>query len=978
MTNPRSLPHARLAIEQPRSLPVLYLHTFNALQQVTSTSSPLTKAQIIKSNQMAEVLHTHSIMGMDMGRIRDPLAPAPLPAFDFPTRHETNNETSSHGRSTSNLDATGSRHSRNRSRPQRLSINALPAFDFSPATSVPIKTPPSPSRSPSRKTPPPYHPGGHRRNGSEFVGGDITNGGPVLVSSSPTKSETSIGHNRDGSGVLGATTSTVGPAGTIPLPNETASRSQPDGRLGPPTTRRGHAHRRSGAISSHDVSMILKPSSDSKGGSAPTTPSDAMFPPPIPPVLDRSASQPILSTPVSESLMAQTEEVLSNDDIQLRSRVRISDVLEYIPRPLSTISSETSSSVSTIRANHSLTNSITSFFSTGTSSPPPANIAASRRGQSSSQDQTRPRPSTVADSLHPPSVDWNLDFTGSKTPAKCASSAPVLDPLPKSTSDSVDDSVQTSLAAGDQAPNTLSPISHISVTKPGTSTNAMLTEAANTKYKRPMTSSTSSPSMRPRTSPEPKVTKRQHKGRSWHGLLSRKGKPEVHSQVLSRRSPTPPLRQPDLEPEFTLDDVSFDDDTDCIIETASPYMRKPPMIETDQPIWKPREISPLSDIDASASVLDIDAALCSLDTPSYGPAFEDAIGANAPGSKRRMHSSGTTGGFDGPGMHYHRRAESAPELEAVDRSRFGFPRLGSNAAMAIEEEEEESDKEDVDDISVRKAQQACPSYEERQASGLGVNIIETASTNDEPIRRRRRRVNDEGLRTPEDSTPHVLEDFRSVEIVAAEEEPRFSVVTKSSDESTITPTLSHDPVDIHSNPAPLDFAMSTPALTYGTPETQSALSSPDCTRTSFDIPRLHTASSSITDRATLNSSRAGDQGLCFHGSVDDVPSLTSSASTTSARPPRISSSANSGFSGDRSSSLSAALPARTRPVSAHKRLSLASLTRLAGSSYNRSKLNITESVPPETVEQTEKKKKGHRISRLMKFWKSKEKLSSSA
>ena len=54
-----------------------------------------------------------------------------------------------------------------------------------------------------------------------------------------------------------------------------------------------------------------------------------------------------------------------------------------------------------------------------------------------------------------------------------------------------------------------------------------------------------------------------------------------------------------------------------------------------------------------------------------------------------MHSSGITGGFAGPGMHYHRRAESAPELDAIDRSRVGFPRLGSDPAMAIEEEAEE-------------------------------------------------------------------------------------------------------------------------------------------------------------------------------------------------------------------------------------------------------------------------------------------------
>ena len=53
---------------------------------------------------------------------------------------------------------------------------------------------------------------------------------------------------------------------------------------------------------------------------------------------------------------------LSVSEIQ-QAAIRLGppDVLEYIPRPLSTISSETSSSMSTICASHSVTNSITSL-----------------------------------------------------------------------------------------------------------------------------------------------------------------------------------------------------------------------------------------------------------------------------------------------------------------------------------------------------------------------------------------------------------------------------------------------------------------------------------------------------------------------------------------------------------------------------------------------------------------------------------------
>ena len=93
----------------------------------------------------------------------------------------------------------------------------------------------------------------------------------------------------------------------------------------------------------------------------------------------------------------------------------------------------------------------------------------------------------------------------------------------------------------------------------------------------------------------------------------------------------------------------------------------------------------------------------------------------------------------------------------------------------------------------------------------------------------------------------------------------------------------------------------------------------------------------------------------IHPSKDIAPSLRGSGSTTSARQPRISSSTNTFSLVERSSSLSGAIPPRTRPVSADKRASLASLSRLVGSSNNRSKLYIEASAPPDSDEPFEKK-----------------------
>lgn len=938
---------------------------------------------------MADVLPTQPHLGIDMSKGRDSSGPLPNPPFVFPLQSEIPSEAGSHARVPSSIDAIGSRRSTGRSRPQRISINKLPAFDFSPAVSNPADRTPSPVRSPTRRTPPIHH--GHRRNNSEYVGGDVTNGGPVLASASPTKSEQSIGHERSESGVSGDGGIACGPPALATISTETEEPLQapPVARLGPPTNRRGHAHRRSGAISSHDLSMILKPASEMKGGSAPTTPSDSMFQRPLPPQLDRSISQPEATTCTQESLesVAQVEQS-PHAGPPRSSRVGFSDVLEFIPRPLSTISSETSSSMSTVRPSHSVSNSITSMITGGNSSSPQSTVGArSGRRFTLDQDSFKARPNTAGSSPPRASHDWQWDFSGLESPVKRPSSAPTGGSPSRSANDPCSPFVAEVPRRATNDPFAPSPRS---LEKSRKAASSPTSRAANlqAQKRRPL-----SPTMRPRTSPEPKVTKRQRKRRSWAGLLSRKGKHhDPRADFVKRRSPTPSLRQHTPEAEFSLDDINFDEDTTCIIETASSNASKLPRLQTNFAAWKPRETSPLTETDSSASMLDIDAALKSFDSPSIGPAFEDVISGGISGgvsaSKRRMHSSGITGGFAGPGMHYHRRAESAPEMEAIDRSKFGFPRLGGNPTMAIEEEEEEEEREDGKEnlmskprnVFTKSAQEELQDY---QAPGLGVNIVDAESNDDPPIQRGTRRPS---KRFTEDNNPatrpikkaDASEDFRLVEVVGADEEPRFSVITKSSDESTITPTLSHDPFDARPVSTPLDFAMPTPALTYdGTPESPSVVSSPDFSMISFDAPRMHTASSSITDRATLNSSRAGDHALTLHSSLDDVPSLTSSASTmASAHPPRISSSANTCSSADRSGSFSAPAPARTRPVTAGKRNSLASLTRLVGGgSYNRSKLNIEECAQPDTSERNEKKK-GNRISRLMMFWKSKEKPSS--
>lgn len=877
-------------------------------------------------------------------------APEPNPPFVFPMQPESPDGGDSVER-TSNLDMGRGRHARSRSRPQQLSLHPLPAFEFHPsASSSATSHGDSPARSPTKMTSVSSHPGGHRRNGSEFIGGDTRSGGLGLISTSPTKGE-----------------------GTLPQPSTS--------RTGPAVNRRGHSHRRSGAVSSHDLPMILHPPSEPRGSSAPTTPSNPPADGPFPPSIERAVSQPTTTTVSKPNPSIPTHHRASASfESQPRPRVEFSDTLEYIPRPLSTISSETSSSLSTLRPNHSLTGSITSIVSAGTSSPPSAKATRSALDTMFEVDLSQPRPKTAGPTIR--SSEQRVQLEADSTPSKRPSSSSATENPLAHAKDSHswrnlvndDDSHSAPRLPFNSTGRDVTTIDHFS--------DADSSQPQRSGH-RPSAEASSTPT-RPKTSPEPKRAKRQRKVKSWAGsILSRRPRQrDTEEKRELRRSPTPP--GPDFAPEdeLRLEDVTFDEDTTCVIQTPPIHDAGPPRFQTDIQSWKPRESSSVSDVDSSGSVLDLDAALGPFNPLGLGADQDDAASGGFSIARRRMHSSGATGGFSGPGMHYHRRAESAPEMMAINYHAFGFPRLSSNPAMAdvFEEEEEEEDGDSHKEGATTPRQDVPDS---NSIPGLGVNIVDVDTTNAVPMARSKFQPGTAAANDERSAQDVPLEQKRSagslrseilheemnttVEIVGADEEPRASVVTKSSDESTITPTLSQEPCIRRPASAPIDFAMSRTHC-FTTPESSSGVSSPDFNRTSFDVSRMHTANSSITDRATLSSSRTGDHGPSMRGSVDDVPSLISSASTMmSAHPPRFSSSAGTRSSDDPAPSVSAAVPRRSRYESVGKRSSFASLSRLVGSSYGeKSKLSIEERAQPDSTEKTERKK-GNRMSRLMRF-----------
>jgi len=356
-----------------------------------------------------------------------------------------------------------------------------------------------------------------------------------------------------------------------------------------------------------------------------------------------------------------------------------------------------------------------------------------------------------------------------------------------------------------------------------------------------------------------------------------------------------------------------------------------------------------------------------------------------------MHSAAGLGGFTGPGMHYHRRAESAPEFE---NPRFGLHRLGSSSTMAdVFEEDEDEEWEDAKASSDRESSSKAVEPEDENETGLGIDIkvVDSEGMDAEKVMdfdeaRFHRGVKRKGSGLSEGDRRHmsstksehsatslidepIQEEASSPVQIVDDTLPSRPESRAQSSDSTATPPFRPRPgkdlapVEIQS----FSLQPSFPTPTSPRSTTQSSFPSPR-SPFSYDAQRISTAPSSITDENGFQSLLMGEPGPELRMSVDDVPSLTSSNSTMTRE---------SGFQpgatypqfrdGQRSASLSSAAVTR-------KRSSMASFSRLISSSHGeRSKLSI-ESRPPSTTggEKKDKGSKSKRISRMMQFWKPKE------
>ncbi|KAE8441151.1 hypothetical protein EG329_005807 [Mollisiaceae sp. DMI_Dod_QoI] len=847
-------------------------------------------------------------------RLNSP-GPLPLPDFQFPARGPamSSSAPSSFSRATGRKSISAIELTR----PPTSEGEILPQFTFgSPAPASPRTIPTRPSSM-------------HQRNVSEFIGGDGKAGNGDILSTSPTKSE-----------------------GALPLPQAA---------LGPPAGRRGHAHRRSAAISVSDLSMILKPAPGvTRGSSAPNSPSgNAGYQnSPFPGSLD-SALQPAGADadPVASSEPTQTSKVPKN------TRVGFSDDVEFIPRPLSMVSSDSSS---TVRPGHSVSNSMSSIMSAATSSPP----SKEKRGFPPSQRISDTRPRTAE-----PILDQDLSRNTEPTPRR-RSSLPLL-------ADSA--TVSTSNPSTPRSAKKWSFFGHDTTSGESSPKSRPTSSASSAKESKKVETAPSSPEITSdapfptieptvsrRSSLTRKPTKKQKRVKSWAGsILSRKSR--QRKQKLSRRSPTPPLRY-----------TSPMDDTPTL-EFSQPEQTGPPKpeLQTDFASWKPRKVA--SQEESMSPIIDLDAALGPFNTPST---FGDDWDMSQKGARRKkaMHSAAGLGGFSGPGMHYHRRAESAPEFE---NPRFGLHRLGSSSTMGMEDVFEEDEDEEWEDTKASDKESSIKASEmeddEETGLGIGIKVVDSEGMESEKsidfedhrgIKRkgsglsegdRRQMSSNKSLHSTASLVDEPIEEEAQspIEIVDDSIPPRPDSGAQSSD-STATPPFRANaakglaPVEIQS------FTLQQPFPTPTSPRSiPSSFPSPR-SPFSYDTQRISTAPSSVTDENAFHSLLLGEPGPEVRMSVDDVPSLTSSNSTMTKESgyPGLN---NPQFrDGQRSASLSSAAVTR-------KRSSMASLSRLISSSHGeKSKLSIEARAPTPDNEKKEKASKGKRISRLMQFWKPKE------
>jgi len=801
---------------------------------------------------------------------------------------------------------------------------ALPAFSFNPGASLPADplapamspplSPQSPRVLPSGDRP--KH--GHRRGGSEFVGGRIREGNSIAV------------------------------MGTSPIKSEFGSSVN----LAPP--RRGHRRGVSSALSTNDLSLLPPPQQDFsfKGSSAPNSPTDfKRTPAPIPP----PAEEPRLEQPPAENTSSKEEDDLPPPKPASRARVGFSDTLEFIPRPLSLVSTDTSSTI-TARPSHTVSGSHSSLVP---GSSPTGRESPASRSRSPSQGPDS-RPSTAGAILERAPT---LQAEGQNVPPRRRNSIPALVDLTVSTGSEPPTPSPTKSKrwtffgldpfAGHGPPSKNRPHSASSAE----SATRVVSGASSSDL------GSDSPAEEHRSKADKKKSKKRKMVKGWAGsILPRKQKDDKRSKYAVR-PPTPPASA-----------VALEEDDDAMEIDVQPSPAPPTVLITESPT-PPRPTSSRKAEDMSSPMIDLDAALGPFNTPlGNNPEWDAAQRAAGNAGRRRLHSAQGMRGFSGPGMHYHRRAESAPDLPPFEMGPSSIHRFASSSTMAdvFEEEEEEVD----DDSASRHSKPPTISEQEsdNDATPPAVSPAVAPEPPKEPVRSVRRKSS--GMSDRDQSSMQSIRAQRSKNsmhesVILEEPAVRFRThnVFEGGSEASVSPRLS--PRQASGTRELPTFQLPAPPAPSAVPTSPYSMSYSSSPRSpmSPDTQRLSTAPSSVHEDNSFRSLLMGEPGPEVRLSVDyDIPSLTSSNSimTRDSQYPPQARMSQPTLREPRPLSVSSAAYGR-------RRSSLVSLSRLISSSHGeRSKLSMEVPMDAEGESKKTRGSRTKRLGRLVQFWKPKE------
>ncbi|EWC43706.1 hypothetical protein DRE_07458 [Drechslerella stenobrocha 248] len=497
--------------------------------------------------------------------------------------------------------------------------------------------------------------------------------GSVVTIPSPSKSPSSA-PSKDGTspkfssqnGLLSPPLESANPD-PVPTLEKGVAAPAPPGMAG----RRGHAHRRSSAMSmsSADVlNMMLtaakanNTTASSRGGSAPSSPKAVSESPKkepmssvaddvLAPVTDTNMllevpQSALTSDSSASSVINVTDEATESartsiEDTPRKIRVTFSDATEIIPRPAS---AGTCSTFTTIRGG--LGDSVSSLHA--------------YRNSISSMEELQ-----------------HIDSRGRRASASDASALPRI---PRTKTDRRPNSADAATLFRNAQKSSwlfppLSPKDPFSKSKKGHSKH--FSESSATEKPKRKSRKASNPDSVPKT---PKKVKGGMKG--WAGgILLRRNYKKRGLKHLPRRTPTPPLMHRDEVQRLMME---------------GSYVLMPTTIADYQPressSMEDGEVEPIIDLGAYESdvesydfpVIDLDAALGPFNTPKSPSrpvsGFESA--------RKRMHSAA---GWN----CYHRRAESMPEMQLFSLAEDEIE--GDGMGDVFEDTEEEDDDDDEED-----------------------------------------------------------------------------------------------------------------------------------------------------------------------------------------------------------------------------------------------------------------------------------------